>query len=419
MNRKSFLRGLIVSAAAFAFALSLSAELIVVSPKEGEELSLLDKDQLKFIFMDAKERRAKMTDAEWRKELKDDVDDEPEEVKIKWKGAKRDELCDVTVRRMPDGKVVFQKQTKKSKVEVDNLEIARTYEVEVVCGNESAKRTFRTKAQGPRFVDIDGVPNVRDLGGYLGIGGKRVKQGMIFRSGGLNGNANKYYKKDEIIALYKAGKLVESVPELSRQMAKEIKGHLDAGNEDKANFKHLVKKWMPGPERMDAESRAEAMRQFGFKTDLDLRTERECYGMTCSPLGSEVKWVNIPSPAYGRMHEEYGHDAFTKCFRLFLDESNYPIDFHCIQGADRTGCLAYILGALLGVSDRELECDWEVTAFVNPNPHFAHAERYDKFVEEFKKYPGSTSRERVEAYVKARGFSDADIEKFRSIMLEK
>ena len=131
------------------------------------------------------------------------------------------------------------------------------------------------------------------------------------------------------------------------------------------------------------------------------------------------KWVNIPSPAYGRMHEEYGHDAFTKCFRLFLDESNYPIDFHCIQGADRTGCLAYILGALLGVSDRELECDWEVTAFVNPNPHFAHAERYDKFVEEFKKYPGSTSRERVEAYVRARGFSDADIEKFRSIMLEK
>ena len=56
---------------------------------------------------------------------------------------------------------------------------------------------------------------------------------------------------------------------------------------------------------------------------------------------------------------------------------------------------------------------------MNPNPHFAHAERYDKFVEEFKKYPGSTSRERVEAYVRARGFSDADIEKFRSIMLEK
>jgi protein-tyrosine phosphatase len=170
---------------------------------------------------------------------------------------------------------------------------------------------------------------------------------------------------------------------------------------------------------MDGKSRAEAMRQFGFRTDLDIRTQRECYGMTGSPLGPDVKWVNIPSPAYGRMHEDYGHDAFAKCFRIFLDESNYPVDFHCIQGADRTGCLAYILGALPGVSDRELECDWEVTVFTNPNPHFAHAERYDKFVAEFGKYPGNTSRERVEAYVKARGFTDADIAKFRSIMLEK
>lgn len=419
MNRALFIRGLVASASAFAFALSLSAELVVVEPAENAEVSLLSDDQMEFISMDGRTRRAKMTDAEWRKELKDEAGYDPEEVDFKWKGVKRGVPCEVTLRRLPDGKVVFRRTTKKSEVEVDNLEIARTYEFEVVCGDERAKRVFRTKAQGPRFVRIDGVPNVRDLGGYVGIGGKRMKQGMIFRSGGLNGNANKYYKKDDILALYKAGKLVESVPELSREAAKEIKRHLDAGNEDKANFKHLVKEWKPGPDRMDKKSRAEAMRQFGFRTDLDLRTQRECYGMTGSPLGPDVKWVNIPSPAYGPMHEEYGYDAFTKCFRLFLDEANYPIDFHCIQGADRTGCLAYILGALLGMSDRELECDWEVTAFTNPNPRFAHAERYDRFVAAFGKYPGNSTRERVEGYVKARGFTDADIAKFRSIMLEK
>ena len=419
LKRALFLKGLAASAAAFAVSLSLPAGLVVVSPAENAEVCLLTDDQMEFISMDAKKRRAKMTDAEWRKELKEETGFNPEKVKFRWKGAKRGAECNVTVRRMPDGKVVFRETTEKHKIKVDNLEIARTYEFEVVSGGESAKRTFRTKAQGPRFVRIGGVPNVRDLGGYAGLGGRRIRQGLVFRSGGLNGNANKYYKKDEIIALYKAGKLVESVPELSHEAAKEIKRHLDAGAEDKADFKHLVKEWKPGPERMDAKSRAEAMRQFGFKTDLDLRTERECYGMSGSPLGADVKWVNIPSPAYGRVHEDYGHDAFAKCFRLFLDEKNYPIDFHCIQGADRTGCLAYILGALLGVSDRELECDWEVTVFTNPNPHFAHAERYDKFVAEFGKYPGDTTRERVEAYVKARGFTDADLEKFRSIMLEK
>ena len=53
---------------------------------------------------------------------------------------------------MPDGKVVFREQVKGHKIKVDNLEIARTYEFEVVCGDESAKRTFHTKAHGPRFV---------------------------------------------------------------------------------------------------------------------------------------------------------------------------------------------------------------------------------------------------------------------------
>ena len=307
---------------------------------------------------------------------------------------------------------------KGHKIKVDNLEIARTYEFEVVCGDESAKRTFHTKAHGPRFVRIDGVPNVHDLGGYVGLGGRKIRQGMAFRSGGLNGNANKYYKKDEILALYKAGKLVESVPELSREAAKEIKRHLDAGEEDKANFKHLVKKWMPGPDRMDAKSRAEAMRQFGFRTDLDLRTVRECYGMTGSPLGTDVKWVNIPPPSYGPMHEEYGHDAFAKCFRLFLDEKNYPIDFHCIGGADRAGSVAFLVGAVLGMSDDDLDKDWDFTCFVYESQSFGHESRFDKLRAVFDAYPGATTREKVEAYLKELGFGDEDFQKLRRIMLE-
>ena len=418
LKRALFLKGLAASAAAFAVSLSLPAELTVVSPAENAEVCLLAEDQMEFISMDAMKRRVKMTDAEWRKELKEETGYNPQKVKFKWRGTKRGAECNVTVRRMPDGKVVFREKVKGHKIKVDNLEIARTYEFEVVCGDESAKRTFHTKAHGPRFVRIDGVPNVRDLGGYVGLGGRKIRQGMAFRSGGLNGNANKYYKKDEILALYKAGKLVESVPELSREAAKEIKRHLDAGEEDKANFKHLVKKWMPGPDRMDAKSRAEAMRQFGFRTDLDLRTVRECYGMTGSPLGPDVKWVNIPSPSYGPMHEEYGHDAFAKCFRLFLDEKNYPIDFHCIGGADRAGSVAFLVGAVLGMFDDDLDKDWDFTCFVYESQSFGHESRFDKLRAVFDAYPGATTREKVEAYLKELGFGDEDFQKLRRIMLE-
>ena len=70
LKRALFLKGLAASAAAFAVSLSLPAELTVVSPAENAEVCLLAEDQMEFISMDAMKRRVKMTDAEWRKELK-------------------------------------------------------------------------------------------------------------------------------------------------------------------------------------------------------------------------------------------------------------------------------------------------------------------------------------------------------------
>jgi protein-tyrosine phosphatase len=141
--------------------------------------------------------------------------------------------------------------------------------------------------------------------------------------------------------------------------------------------------------------------------------------MTGSPLGNGVRWARISSAAYEGLQSEWGREAFARAFRLFLDPENYPIVFHCIAGADRTGSLAYILNALLGVSDAELLLDWEITAFNNPNPRFAHKDRYDQLVAGFRKRPGATTAEKVANYVKSVGFTDADIEKFRAIMLEK
>ena len=99
LKRALFLKGLAASAAAFAVSLSLPAELTVVSPAENAEVCLLTEDQMEFISMDAMKRRAKMTDAEWRKELKEETGYNPEKVKFKWRGAKRGAECNVTVRR--------------------------------------------------------------------------------------------------------------------------------------------------------------------------------------------------------------------------------------------------------------------------------------------------------------------------------
>ena len=140
--------------------------------------------------------------------------------------------------------------------------------------------------------------------------------------------------------------------------------------------------------------------------------------MTGSPLGDSVTWFHYSSHAYGGMQSRHGKEPFTKVFKVFLDEKNYPIAFHCIAGQDRTGSVAYILNGLLGVSEEELYLDWEATGFWNPDVHFCHRARFDHLVSGFEKLPGKNLREKIEGYILSLGFTAADIEKFRSIMLE-
>ena len=66
-------------------------------------------------------------------------------------------------------------------------------QMEQSTSEESAVQSFTTTSYMPRFIDCDGVTNMRDLGGYNADGGV-VKQGMIFRSGRLNASYTTNYK---------------------------------------------------------------------------------------------------------------------------------------------------------------------------------------------------------------------------------
>ena len=279
------------------------------------------------------------------------------------------------------------------------------------------KMTWRETGEeaASRWRHLPGVPNMRDLGGLKGLGGRTILTGRIYRSGGFNNNACRLYSEEDVMKMYREGTLLEKVPAASRPAAAKIKADLDAGK--KTDTRHLVREWVPGKARLDAAGLAHQRNTYGIRTDLDLRTDRECFGMAGSPLGPQTKWVHSASSAYEGFHSESGRAATKRNFALFLDRANYPIAFHCIAGADRTGSLAYLLEALLGVSEADLVLDWELTAFHNPNHKFAHADRYDKLVEGFAQYPGTTARARAEGYVKSLGFTDDDIAKFRAIML--
>ena len=245
---------------------------------------------------------------------------------------------------------------------------------------ETAKKPVCDPVIGQRELSWKGVPNVRDLGGLPGIGGKTVRRGLVFRSAGLNDNAR--YR-------------------------------------EKGTKKKLPKdQWVgPGKSRLDEETRKYLVETLGIKTDLDLRSDPEVFKMEGSPLGETVRWIRFSSANYGGMGKDQGREAFKKCFRVFLDRANYPIVFHCIAGADRTGSLACILNGLLGVEEDLLYRDWVYTwKRRNAMPSEKH---WPSLMRVFAKYEGATLNDRIEAYVLSCGFSKEDIEKFRGIMLEQ
>ena len=208
----------------------------------------------------------------------------------------------------------------------------------------------------PRWCKAKGVNNMRDLGGWTGLDGRRLKTGLVYRS-----------------------------------------AHLDS-----------------------VKGRRDFISRFGIKTDLDLRSKKETAKLNgVSPLAYGVKFVNVSFPVYGDFASESGKERFRRAFAVFLDRENYPIVFHCAKGADRTGSLAFLLEGLLGVRENDQSIDWQCTAFYNPNPKFADADRYDKLVEVISACPGATWTDKFVSYAKDCGITAEEIETFRSIMLEK
>jgi len=374
------MRKFILAALAGVLFAATAAPLEIVSPQEGATVPILSTDMKTYLALPRAERVKKFADPAERKRIVK-FGDRPQKTRLSWNCTEPGAtgvVWSVKVRRAKDGAVVFTAKTRKNSIEIDNLEIAGAYKwrVKGKVGNGPllrAEGTFRTEDIAPRLMHLSRVRNMRDFGGRVGLGGRRVRQGILYRSAGLNANARKSKSK---------GKMV------------------------------------PGRVTLTDASRAYAKGVLGIRTDLDLRTDHECFGMTGSPLGPEVKWVHISSSSYGGMGKDKGKKAFAKGFRVFLDEKNYPMVFHCIAGADRTGSLAFILGALLGVDEEELWRDWEVTGFQSGNIGFNHRARFNKLVKVFDAFPGATIHERVAAYVKSVGFTDADIEKFRELMLE-
>lgn len=359
-----------------SFANILLAVLWLSGPSDGSTVPTLRDAQKAYLAKPRAERFRLMGDAAARRCLAD-AGSTQRPVELSWFGD-TNAVYELEVIRDGGDRQVFA-VTNRTEAYLSNFEIGAKYLWSVTRAddpNETTNAVFVTEADPPRLLLAGGVLNLRDLGGWKAAGGRRVRQGLVFRSAGLRDNAHR-----------KSGSL--------------FGGRVEAGER-----------------RITAAGIAVLRDDLKIRTDLELRNNQEAAAMTSSVLGPDVKWVHVPFAAYDFIdNPARGREPFLKVFRTFLDRKSYPILFHCSGGRDRTGTLAFLLNGLLGVGDDDLCRDWEATVFCEDSLKFGPS-RLERLLRYLKGLGGATMAEQCERYALSCGITKDEIRKFREVMLE-
>ena len=264
-------------------------------------------------------------------------------------------------------------------LKVYNLKTATTYYYGSADGAKP-KGSFVTAAAAPRNLYVEGVTNVRDLGGWCieGLGhtdagtgdttlqdsvdsSGTVRQGMIFRCGKLSADDT--------------GETLITVEGI-RVMREELK----------------------------------------VRSEIDLRTvdDLENGGITVSPLGEDISYYSVPLESGGNIIL-LNRDSLKDIFEIFGDESNYPIVFHCSIGTDRTGMVAFLINGLLGVSEDDLYRDFLFSNFGEIGKMRAPS-IIKTYIETVETAQGDTLSEKIYNYLVDAGVEAEDLDELIRIM---
>lgn len=180
--------------------------------------------------------------------------------------------------------------------------------------------------------------------------------------------------------------------------------------------------------KLAAEDRAVLIGELGIQHDLDLRG-REGGGsgdepdMTESPLGSDVWYTRAQQYAWYALTPVASWQLYLRCVFDAVTHRE-PVYFHCSAGADRTGTLACVLEGLLGMSQSDIDKDYELTTFYSGSGTDATARRRNEtdwkgLISAINAVSGDSFRDKCLHFaVGTCGMSMADINAYRSAMID-
>lgn len=298
---------------------------------------------------------------------------------LKW----TDDLEDVssyTVRIALDNK--FTKTVQKVEdvdksvgVVLENPFMDTEYFWQVIANLENGGKTyspifsFETDAS-VRTVEIEGVSNTRDLGGFDSVYGY-VQQGLVYRSARL-----------------------ETITETG-----------------KAAFNKL-----------------------GIKSDLDLRGPSEAGSgvNTLDPLNLGEQYFVFDTPHYASstqtvdsgtvINNRNNFENIKNVMSVFAEKENYPIDMHCAVGRDRTGTMSILLKTLLGASEEDAKKDYYTSMFAttgawNKGQTANQSIVVDNIFGYLNTFAGETLADKTASFLIGCGMTQEQIDDIRNIMV--
>lgn len=257
-------------------------------------------------------------------------------------------------------------ETTSNQVKIPNLKTKTKYYWKVSCDEyESKVSYFETCHHDLRNLYIDRVGNCRDLGGYSIENNSLVKVGMIFRGSKIAYNT----EEEDVSALIS---------------------------------KNGIKEFL----------------RLGIKTQIDLRSLDSNGIIDDSKAHSVIDGVGyVQAPMdYENPQDPSNYPSVIKVFDALKDESNYPIFFHCSQGTDRTGYIAFLINGLLGVSKEDLYRDYLFSNFYKVGDFRTLQAVKDKYLNQIEEFEGTSFKEKMFNYIVSIGVKEETLNKIINIM---
>lgn len=268
--------------------------------------------------------------------------DDPVYYSIEWEGGDSSKDYTVSYSDVTSGKVFTDRTVRGTQYDLINLVPGHEYTYTVKSGSQIVKKgSVRAKGQ-IRMVTISDSWNCRDLGGWTGLSGKPIKYEWLYRTGSLNGTWQNGTSQKTYTALDNPSDYIFS---------EESKGQLsDLGICAELDLRSLTS-------------------EVSFSWGEQLLGKDKDYSHAYS-LGKDNTgingWTFMRIKTSGALSNPLTDPSVVQDVAWIIDQvlnKHNPVAFHCKSGADRTGAVAMIIEALLGVDPGYIALEYELTNF--------------------------------------------------------